>query len=126
MKHQLLYSLVKHLDGALKAFNGDVNSLLETHSKNPDSWGLYSELNKLDLLTLASYYIEGYEPIMPEYIKSLQEVVSHHPLGGLIHSTYSAHKFKEDPVLYDLWNKAENSINDVADYLKNKYGLEIY
>lgn len=125
MKHKLPYTLVKHLDGALKTFNGDVNSLLETHSKHPNSWGLYSELNKIDLFTLAKYYIEEYEAIMPECIKSLQEVTSDYPLGGLINST-SAHKFKEDSVLYDLWNKAESSINDVADYLKDKYGLETY
>lgn len=59
-KHKLPKLLVRHLDAALRFFDNDIMSVLKAHERQGD-WTLFTELNKLDLLTLVDYYIKGYE-----------------------------------------------------------------
>lgn len=59
-KHKLPKLLVRHLDGALRHFDNDIMSVLKAHERQGD-WTMFTELNKLDLLTLVDYYMKGYE-----------------------------------------------------------------
>lgn len=60
-KHKLPKLLVKHLDGALENFNDDPVRVLKAHADDSVGWSIFTALNNLDLLTLADYYMTGYE-----------------------------------------------------------------